>query len=80
MTASEWDIGQLEDLRGRLVAMAEELADLGRDRLSVALQGEEEGDADAGARATAQERRLAAARRGVLRALAALGGEPEEGP
>lgn len=56
---------QLDDLRHRLDAIAEDLADLGRDRLTVALHDELP-------EAAAQERKLAAARRAVLRALAAL--------
>jgi hypothetical protein len=68
----------LEDVRARLAAIAEELADLGRARLSRALQEEEGGEPGAGAQAAAEERKLASARRAVLRALAALGGEPDD--
>lgn len=82
MASGEWgkERGgpELENVRARLAAIAEELADMGRARLSRALQDEEAGEPGAGAQAAAEERKLASARRAVLRALGALGGEPDE--
>jgi len=59
---------QLDDLRSRLDTIAEELADLGRDRLVEALDNGDTG-------AEADERRLSRARRAVLKAAALLGSE-----
>lgn len=57
-----------QELRSRLDAIAEELADLGRDKLLEAL--------DTGrAEPEAEERRLSRARRAVLKAAALLAGE-----
>jgi hypothetical protein len=57
--------GELEDLRRRLEAIAEELADLGLDRLRRSVE-------DGSGKAPADERRLARARRAVLKAAADL--------
>lgn len=65
-----------EQVRARLEVIAEELADLGRARLRQAVEAEADGQA--APEAVAQERRLASARRAVLRAVAALGGGPDE--
>jgi len=54
-------------VRARLEVIAEELADMGRARLHQALE-----DEDSAAEASAEERRLSAARRAVLRAVSAL--------
>ena len=62
---------QLQDLRSRLDAIAEELADLGRAKLMEALETGSSGP-------EAEERRLSRARRAVLKA-AALLGEGAEG-
>ncbi len=60
----------LQDLRSRLEVIAEELADLGRARLSEALE--------TGSPAPeAEERRLSRARREVLKAAALLSGSPD---
>jgi hypothetical protein len=64
MARADW-----EEMRARLEAMAEELADMGRARLRKALDDEENA-----AEAAAEERRLASARRAVLRAVSALSG------
>ena len=58
-----------QDLRSRLDAIAEELADLGRDKLVEALESGQSGP-------ERQERRLSRARRAVLKAAALLGPEP----
>ena len=68
----------LDEIRSRLEAIAEQLADLSRSHLSRALQDDLEGDEDGRSRATAQERRLAGARRAVLKAVTALGGTEED--
>jgi hypothetical protein len=69
MAPSEED--RLEDLRSRLDAVADELADMGRAKLMEAL--------DTGDTAPqAQERRLSKARRAVLKAAALLGKTPED--
>ncbi len=57
---------QLQDLRSRLDAIAEELADLGRAKLMEALETGRGGP-------EAEERRLTRARRAVLKAAALLG-------
>ncbi len=62
---------RLEDLRSRLDAIAEELADLGRAKLVEALDTGE-------ATPEAEERRFSRARRAVLKAAALLGEGPEE--
>ncbi len=60
----------LQDLRSRLEVIAEELADLGRARLSEALE--------TGSPAPeAEERRLSRARREVLKAAALLSDSPD---
>jgi hypothetical protein len=65
---------RLEDLRTRLDDIAEELADIGLAKLKEAVREDN-------TLAAAQERRLARARRAVMRAAALLaGGEDEEGP
>jgi hypothetical protein len=65
---------RLEDLRTRLDDIAEELADIGLAKLKEAVREDN-------TLAAAQERRLARARRAVMRAVALLaGGEDEEGP
>ena len=56
---------ELDDLRNRLEAIAEELADLALDRLRAAVDG--------AAAATAEERRLTRARRAVEKAAGLLG-------
>jgi hypothetical protein len=66
MAGVEWG-----EIRARLEAAAEELADLSRARLHDALEADDEG---LSAQAVADERRLASARRAVLRAVAALSG------
>ena len=74
-------MADLDDIRARLADLAEELADLALDRLREATSlsrsagrpaGREDGDGDAVARATAEERRLTRARRSVERAVAIL--------
>lgn len=55
----------VEDLRDRLQAMAEELADLALERLRAAVDGDAPG-------AAAEERRLTRARRAVEKAVAVL--------
>jgi hypothetical protein len=62
---------QLQDLRSRLDAIADELADLARAKLMEALETGNSGP-------EAEERRLTRARRAVLKA-AALLGEGAEG-
>jgi hypothetical protein len=62
---------RLEDLRSRLDAIAEELADLGRAKLVEALGSGE-------AAPEAEERRFSRARRAVLKAAALLGEAPED--
>jgi hypothetical protein len=64
----------LEDLRSRLDDIAEELADIGIAKLKEAVRDD---DTDA----AKEERRLARARRAVMKAAALLaGGNAEEGP
>jgi exonuclease VII small subunit len=64
-------VSEIGDLRDRLEAIAEELADLALDRLRRAVE--------AGATAVpAAERRLTQARRAVEKAAALLGEEPFE--
>jgi chorismate mutase len=58
---------RLEDLRARLDAIAEEIADLGHARLKEAIR-------TGSAKATADERRLSRARRSVMKAAVLLGG------
>ena len=66
-----WGADRLEDLRSRLEAIAEELADLGQATLVEALE--------TGSPAPeAQERRLSRARREVLKAAAMLGDRPDD--
>jgi hypothetical protein len=61
-----WGEDRIPELRSRLDAIAEELADLGRATLAEAL--------DTGASALeAEERRLSRARRAVMKAVALLG-------
>jgi hypothetical protein len=62
----------LDDLRSRLDDIAEELADIGIAKLKEAVR-------DDNAEAAKEERRLARARRAVMRAAALLAGD-EEGP
>jgi hypothetical protein len=65
---------QLEDLRSRLDDIAEEIADIGLAKLKEAVRQDD-------AEAAAQERRLARARRAVLKAAALLGGgTADDGP
>lgn len=61
----------IDDIRARLEAIAEELADLALDRLREAVEG-------GATRAPADERRLTRARRAVEKALAILA-EPAGG-
>jgi hypothetical protein len=68
----------VEHLVQQLEAIAEELADRGQACLAEALSMSEDGDEDGAARAAAQERKLAAARRSVLRAVSALSSGGEE--
>jgi len=64
----------LESLRSRLDDIAEELADIGLAKLKEAVR-------DDNARAADEERRLARARRAVIKAAALLaGGSAEDGP
>lgn len=65
---------RVDDVRERLQAVADDLADLALDRLREAAAG----DGDAG-RLAAEERRLTRARRAVDKAIAVLseGGEAE---
>jgi hypothetical protein len=64
----------LEDLRSRLDDIAEELADIGIAKLKEAVR-------DDNTEAAKEERRLARARRAVMRAAALLAGDSaEEGP
>jgi hypothetical protein len=61
---------QLDSIRGRLEAIAEELADLALDRLREAVDGADD--------AAAEERRLTRARRAVEKAAGLLdGGRPD---
>jgi ABC-type antimicrobial peptide transport system ATPase subunit len=62
-----------DDLRARLDDIAEELADIGLAKLKEALSEDD-------LLAAAQERRVARARRAVLRAAALLAGDAEDGP
>jgi hypothetical protein len=62
---------QLQDLRSRLDAIAEELADLGRAKLMEALETGRSGP-------EAEERRLSRARRAVVKAAVLLGEGGEE--
>ncbi len=62
---------QLQAMRSRLDAIAEELADLGRAKLMEALETGRSG-------AEAEERRLSRARRAVLKAATLLGERGEE--
>jgi hypothetical protein len=65
---------RLEELRSRLDDIAEELADIGLAKLKEAVR-------DDNTDAAAEERRLARARRAVMKASALLaGGSSEEGP
>jgi hypothetical protein len=65
---------RLDDLRSRLDDIAEELADIGLAKLKEAVRQDN-------TLAEAEERRLARARRAVMRAAALLaGGEDEAGP
>lgn len=59
--------GDLEEVRGRLEAIAEELSDLALDRLRLAV---DEGE---GGPAAAEERRITRARRAVEKAVMVLG-------
>ena len=61
---------QLDDIRGRLEGIAEELADLALDRLK---------DSLASGTDTSAERRLTRARRAVEKAAAILGAESQPG-
>jgi hypothetical protein len=61
---------QLDDIRSRLEAISEELADLALVQLREAVDA-----GDDGAGAAAQERRLTRARRAVDKAAAVLGGD-----
>jgi hypothetical protein len=63
--------GDVDHLRSRLEAIAEELADLAIDRLRAAVDG------DAGA--AAEERRITRARRAVEKAATLLSGRPPAG-
>ena len=62
--------GDLDHLRERLEAIAEELADLAIDRLRAAVDGNED--------AAGEERRITRARRAVEKAANLLGGPPAE--
>jgi hypothetical protein len=62
--------GEFQDVRRRLEAIAEELADLGMERLRESIDV-------GGTELPVDERRLARARRAVLRAVEILG-EPDE--
>jgi hypothetical protein len=75
MPPSEEDktLSELEDVRDRLVAIAEELADLALDRLRAA-SGEEE-DQEALRATLAEERRITRARRSVEKAAELLQSE-----
>lgn len=68
-------MGHLDDVRDRLQAVADDLADLALDRLREATAG----DGDASALA-AEERRLTRARRAVDKAIAVLSEGQEAGP
>jgi hypothetical protein len=68
-------VADYEGLVDRLAAIEEELRDLAYGRLSDAAR-DPNGDEAAGARA--DEKRLLQARRGVARAIAALGGVPRD--
>jgi hypothetical protein len=63
---------RLEELRSRLDDIAEELADIGLAKLKEAVREEN-------AEAAAQERRLARARRAVIKAAALLAGGSADG-
>jgi hypothetical protein len=63
---------RLDDLRSRLDEIAEELADIGLDKLKEAVREDS-------AHAAAEERRLARARRAVIKAAALLAGANAEG-
>jgi hypothetical protein len=63
-------VGQVEDIRARLEAIAEELADLALERLHEAVES--------GERNAPEERRLTRARRAVEKAAQALTPESEE--
>ena len=63
--------GEFDDIRRRLEAIAEELADLALERLRESIDA-------GGAELPVDERRLTRARRGVERAAAILA-EPDEG-
>jgi hypothetical protein len=65
--------GAYEDLVERLAAIEEELRDRAYERLTEAATS---GDPDAQDAAQAEEKKLLQARRGIARAIAALGGEP----
>jgi hypothetical protein len=64
--------GEVAELRERLRAIADELADLALDRLREAVAGEEGTNAD-------DERRLTRARRAVEKAVALLGDDEGDG-
>lgn len=68
--------GDVEELRQRLRAVADELADLAIERLRQAVDHDGEPGV-AAATATAHERRLTRARRAVEKAIAVLG-EPDQ--
>jgi hypothetical protein len=63
-------VADLDDVRGRLEAIAEELADLAMESLREAMDAGERGR-------PAEERRLTQARRSVERAASLLGSEDE---
>jgi hypothetical protein len=65
--------GAYEDLVERLAAIEEELRDRAYERLTEAATS---GNPDAQDAAQAEEKKLLQARRGIARAIAALGGEP----
>jgi len=62
---------RLKELRSRLDDIAEELADIGLAKLKEAVK-------EAGSEAAAEERRLARARRAVMRAAVLLAGGSDE--
>jgi hypothetical protein len=64
--------GEFEDIRRRLEAIAEELADLGLERLRESIDA-------GGNELPVDERRLARARRAVIKAAAVLA-EPDDAP
>jgi hypothetical protein len=75
---ANWPVvaGDIEDIRERLEAIAEELADLAMDQLRQAVSAEGEGPSKV---AQMEERRLTRARRAVEKAATTLAGEGSGG-